>query len=73
MDTDILRSFTVQPSGNIGQEILGPDGNILAWTTDEWIAQVIVKLLNENEHLLFREGLEPLLMVPGYPPAPRKP
>lgn len=36
----------------MGHEVLGPDGNIIAWTTNAWVAQVIVKLLNENEELL---------------------
>ena len=44
--------FTVQQSGNIGQEIRGPDGKVIAWTTDSWVAQVIARLLGENEHLL---------------------
>ncbi len=44
--------FSIRQSGHIGQEILDPDGAIIAWTTDEWVAQVIRKLLNENEGLL---------------------
>lgn len=45
--------FSIRQSGNIGQEILDPDGKIIAWTTDGWIAQVICKLLTDNEELLF--------------------
>ncbi len=44
--------IAVRQSGNIGQEILGPDGRIVAWTTDAWIAKVIRRLLIENEELL---------------------
>ncbi len=60
---DVLAAFTVRQSGNFGQEILGPDGQIVAWTTDAWIAQVICGLLTENEQLLFtkkehRDGIE---------------
>jgi hypothetical protein len=55
MDDSIMEAFSVRPSGNIGQVVLGPDGTIIAWTTDSWVAQVIVKLLNENEHLIFIE------------------
>jgi hypothetical protein len=49
-----LGAFSVRHSGNVGQEILDQDGNIVAWTTDEWTAQVICKVLNENEELLRR-------------------
>jgi hypothetical protein len=53
MDDTIMDAFSVRPSGNIGQVVLDPDGRIIAWTTDTWVAQVIVRLLNENEELLF--------------------
>jgi hypothetical protein len=32
--------------------VLGPDGETVAWTTDPWVAQVIARLLSDNEHLL---------------------
>ena len=51
---DVFGAFTVRQSGNIGQEILDQDGNTIAWTTDAWSAQVICKLLTENEGLLGR-------------------
>jgi hypothetical protein len=44
--------FSVRASGTIGQEVIDQDGMIIAWTTDEWVALVIRKLLNENEGLL---------------------
>jgi hypothetical protein len=44
--------FSIRQSGNVGQEILDQDGKIIAWTTDEWVAQVIRRLLTENEGLL---------------------
>ena len=47
--------FVIRRSGNVGQEILDQDGKVIAWTTDEWVAQVIRKLLNENEELLQSE------------------
>ena len=53
---EIMEAFSVQASGNIGQVVLDPDGEVIAWTTDSWIAQVIVKLMNENEHLLVKNG-----------------
>ena len=52
--TDLLDSFTVRQSGNIGQKILDQDGTVVAWTTDAWVAQVICKLLTDNEELLRR-------------------
>jgi hypothetical protein len=52
VDDATLGPFSVRPSGNVGQVVLGPDGEILAWTTDPWVAQVIAKLLGDNEHLL---------------------
>ena len=51
-DAENAGSFLVRSSGNIGQEILDDDGRIICWTTDEWVAQVVVKLLNQNEGLL---------------------
>lgn len=51
-----LGAFSVHRSGNVGQETLDQDGRIIAWTTDEWTAQVICKLLNENQGLL-KEGV----------------
>lgn len=53
MDDTIMGAYSVRPSGNIGQVVLDPDGKIIAWTTDSWIAQVIARLLSEKEQLLF--------------------
>ena len=53
--TDTLGPFSIHQSGSIGQEILDADGRIICWTTDEWVAQVIARLLNENEELLGTE------------------
>ena len=53
---EIMEAFSVQASGNIGQVVLDPDGEVIAWTTDSWIAQVIVKLMSENQNLLFQKG-----------------
>jgi hypothetical protein len=52
---DVLGTFTVRQSENIGQEILDQDGNTIAWMTDAWLAQVVCKLLTENEGLLGRK------------------
>jgi hypothetical protein len=51
-EPEIIGSFAIRQSGNIGQEILDADGRIKCWTTDPWLAQVICKLLTENEGLL---------------------
>jgi hypothetical protein len=45
-------TFWVRPSGNVGQEVLDQDGRVIAWTTDDWVARVICRLLNEHEGLL---------------------
>jgi len=52
---DLLGSFTVRQSGNVGQEILDRDGNTIVWTTDAWLARVVCKLLSDNEELLRRK------------------
>jgi hypothetical protein len=52
MDDATLGPFSVRPSGNVGQVVLGPDGEIVAWTIDPWVGQVIARLLSDNEHLL---------------------
>jgi hypothetical protein len=53
MNEALLEAFTVRSNGSTGQVVLDPDGKIVAWTTDVWLAQVITQLLNENESLLF--------------------
>jgi hypothetical protein len=49
----VLGPYSIRQSGTIGQQILDPDGKIIAWTTNEWVAHVIVKLLSANEGLLW--------------------
>lgn len=41
-----MNQFTIQQSGSIGQEIISPRGNILAWTTDPVFGALIVQILN---------------------------
>jgi hypothetical protein len=60
VDDATLGPFSVLPSGNGGQVVLGPDGETVAWTTDPWVAQVIARLLCDNEHLL-RVRCEPTM------------
>ncbi len=55
MTDEVLGPFSVHHSGSIGQEIHDPDGKIISWTTNAWVAQVIMKLLNENQELLTKE------------------
>jgi hypothetical protein len=45
MEMDI---YTARASGSTGQEILNPDGEIVAWTVDGWWAAIIVGLLNQS-------------------------
>jgi hypothetical protein len=51
-DPQPLATFWVRPSGHIGQGVLDQDGRVIAWTTDDWVARVICRLLNEHEGLL---------------------
>ena len=44
--------FTILSNGSIGQTVIDADGNAIAWTTDVIVAQVICRMLNENEGLL---------------------
>ena len=39
-------NYSYRQSGMAGCEILDQDGNIIAWTVDSTIAEVIVHLLN---------------------------
>ncbi len=39
--------FTLKQSGNIGQEIVSPRGNVVAWTVDPILGHLISRLLNE--------------------------
>ena len=40
--------ITIRSNGSIGQELLDADGQVIVWTTDPVLAQVIARLLNEN-------------------------
>jgi hypothetical protein len=39
--------FTVRQSGNVGQEIVSPRGNVVAWTVDPLFGQLVCVLVNE--------------------------
>ena len=52
-----LPAFSVHSPEGVGQTIVNSDGEIIVWTTDAWVSQVVCRLLNENEKLLFnRKG-----------------
>lgn len=51
-ECSIQGPLMIQTNNSLGQQILDADGNTIAWTTDPWVAQVIVKLLTENDGLL---------------------
>jgi hypothetical protein len=59
------RAFSVVRFGNAGQDIVDPDGKLIAWTPDAWTAQVLCKLLNENEELLGRKDQERAMAACG--------
>jgi hypothetical protein len=39
--------FTARQSGNVGQEIVSPRGNVVAWTVDPVFGHLICRLVNE--------------------------
>lgn len=41
-----MEQFSLQQSGNIGHEIISPNGNVLAWTTDSVFGAFMVRILN---------------------------
>lgn len=46
--SDLSRAlFTVRQSGNVGQEIVSPRGNVVAWTVDPIFGHLICLLVNE--------------------------
>jgi hypothetical protein len=57
-DPHKVQSFSVRQSNKVVHAITDPDGSILAWTTNERMAQLMCKLLNQNEELL-RKKAEP--------------
>ena len=52
MGCSIRGPFVIQTNGGIGQTVTDADGNAVAWTTEPWVAQVICRVMNENEGLL---------------------
>ena len=47
--------FTIRQSGNVGQEIVSPCGNVVAWTVDPVFGHLVCRLVNEflvNDDLL---------------------
>ncbi len=40
-------SYILINSGNIGQEIISPQGKVIAWTTDPLIGAFLTRVLNE--------------------------
>ena len=69
-EAEAAGGFTVQQSGDIGQEIRGPDGKVIAWTTDSWFAQVIARLLDANEHLLALKRVDGMRTATRHGPVP---
>lgn len=39
--------FTVRQSGSVGQEIVSPRGNVVAWTVDPVFGHLMCRLVNE--------------------------
>jgi hypothetical protein len=41
--------ISIRSNGSIGQELLDADGQVIAWTTDLLVAQVIAEMMNDVE------------------------
>ena len=41
-------SFILRQTGSIGQEIISPQGNVIAWTTDPVIGALLIRILNDH-------------------------
>lgn len=54
-EEEVVVAFSVHDSGGVGRTIVNCDGDIIAWTKDDGVAQVVCRLLNENENLLYKE------------------
>ena len=46
MLSEMIGDYVARASGSVGQEILNPDGEVIAWTVDGFVAAIIVALLN---------------------------
>lgn len=44
--SNITHGFSLHQTSNIGQEIISPSGNIIAWTTNPVFGAFIVRILN---------------------------
>jgi hypothetical protein len=52
MNKDALEAYSVRSSGAIGQEIVGLDGTVIAWTIDPVLAVLIAQLLTMNDQIV---------------------
>jgi len=41
--------FTLRKNGNVGLEIVSPNGIVTAWATNDVVGAVLCELLNKNE------------------------
>jgi hypothetical protein len=48
----VCGSFTIRDFEGMSQEIIDPEGIVIAWTTHPWVAQVLCRLLTENEEFV---------------------
>jgi hypothetical protein len=56
-----MDGYTARASGSVGCEIMNPDGEIVAWTTDGRRAATLVALLNDAQE----RGLRPFRDMSG--------
>ena len=46
---EVVGPYSVRSSGNIGREIVGPSGMVIAWTVDPVLAILIAELLTADD------------------------
>lgn len=51
---DVVGPFSVRQTGEVGQEILDPNGQVIAWTLDHVLAALIATLLTENQEMFIQ-------------------
>jgi hypothetical protein len=54
-DSPKAKGFSVRQSSKVIQAITDQEGNIVAWSTNEQMAQLLCKLLNEHQELKKRK------------------
>lgn len=59
MAEETVEPYSVRTSGFVGQELIGPDGTVVAWTLDPVLAALIAKLLTESQEMFIQPQCTP--------------